>query len=423
MRETSAAPHQSRGHHRGQNELSTSMLQQATDQSLINAVMAEGDDAVGERALASQQYQYPFAGAPDIIRSHQKDAYFQAVLFDQLSTILRNVKGARFVHSFTTEARTAADLIYLALTTFVGNRTLGEEYCDIVQVEGETGRLPSAKQRGGYILSTILLPYALTRILPALRRRVRASLEPRLNKQEAAKGGPSRLARAERYILEHIDTITSPSPFYALSIAIFYFSGAYYHLSKRLLNLRYIFTRTHSASEQRAGYEVLGVLLVLQFTVQAYMHLHQTISSAPGHSQVPQLANAEAMAGTSAVLPGEVEVSLDPNAYSSNNALLFSNPESNEDLSATQRKVAHMTHTPNRSEPHFDLEDKEKMKWLHGRQARKCTLCLEPMKDPSATTCGHLFCWTCICDWCREKPECPLCRQHTLVQHILPVRE
>ena len=381
---------------------------------------ADGDEAAIAAPSSASGYQYPFADAPDIIRSHQKDAYFQAVLFEQLSTILRNVKGARFVHSFTTEARTAADLIYLGLTTFVGNRTLGEEYCDIVQVEGNTGRLPSAKQRAGYILSTILLPYSLTRILPVFRRRVRAFLERKLDQQET-KSGSSRLAQIQHYILKHIDTITSPSPIYALSIAIFYFSGAYYHLSKRLFNLRYIFTRSHSPSEQRAGYEVLGVLLVLQFSVQAYMHLHQTLTSG-STSELLQLANSDAVAGTSAVIPGEVEVSLDPNAYSTNNALLFSSPDS-EHLSAAQRKVAHMTHTPNKSAPHYDLEDKAKMKWLNGRQARKCTLCLEPMKDPSATTCGHLFCWVCICDWCREKPECPLCRQQTLVQHILPIRE
>jgi hypothetical protein len=55
-----------------------------------------------------------------------------------------------------------------------------------------------------------------------------------------------------------LDSITSLSPIYALSIATFYFTGSYYHLSKRLWRLRYVFTKKIDDNEQRIGYEVLG---------------------------------------------------------------------------------------------------------------------------------------------------------------------
>lgn len=37
------------------------------------------------------------------------------------------------------------------------------------------------------------------------------------------------------------------------------------------------------------------------------------------------------------------------------------------------------------------------------RAARRCTLCLEERTSTCATECGHLFCWSCIFGWGREK--------------------
>jgi peroxin-10 len=375
-------------------------------------------------ARGRPSFHYPFATSPDIIRAHQKDAFFQSVLHDHLSDILRNVKGARFVQLFGNETRAAADFLYLALTTLIGNRTLGEEYCDVVQVEDDTGRLPNAKARAGYILTSVLAPYMLARILPVFRRRLRAKLESaiaaRLRKEKQSVGTLSRITRIQQYILDNLDTISSPGPVYAVSLATFYFTGAYYHLSKRIWGLRYIFTRTSPAHDQRAGYEVLGVLLLMQLALQSYTHLHSTLqnsSSSDFELVIDSTASSANPTTSSAMLPnsGGVEVSLDPNAYTSNNALLLTSEPSTHAHTPDQRK-------PLVSAPRFDLEEKTTLPWLEGQQARKCTLCLEPMKDPSVTTCGHVFCWECIGGWCREKPECPLCRQMCMVQHVLPLR-
>jgi peroxin-10 len=370
-------------------------------------------------AEATTDHHFPYAAAPDIIRSNQKDAYFQAVLLEQLSDILRKVYGTRFTHSFTSEIKTFADLLYHGLTTFIGNRTLGEEYCDIVQVEHHTRKLPSIARRSGYILTTILLPYSLNRLLPNLRRRVRARLELSL-RRSAKKPSSSPTLHYVRviqsYILANLDTITSPSPIYAVSLALFYFSGAYYQLGKRLWGLRYIFTRRVKSSEQRVGYEVLGVLLVLQLGVQAYTHMHSTVSHVPA-----PLGNASTLGGGTAILGHGVEVSLDPQAYSSNNALLFDSGGG----TGTERnnaKLQEMTHTPILDRPRYKLDDRSLMQWMPTKQQRKCTLCLEELKDPSVTTCGHVFCWTCIGEWLMERPECPLCRSQVLKQHVLPLR-
>ncbi|KAF4123469.1 peroxin-10 [Geosmithia morbida] len=354
---------------------------------------------------------YAFAAAPDIIRSHQKDAYFTGHLSDTLSDVHRRIWGARSAHSLSAEIRTTASLLYFALTTLPGNRTLGEEYCDLVQLEADTGRLPSLRRRAAYISGSILLPYLVSRGLPGLRRRLRALIERRLASLERAsspggggegegdrKAGGSvrgREALFWGYILRHLSSVTSASPVQALTLAVFYFRGSYYQLSKRLLSLRYVFTRSVPDTPDRAGYEVLGVLLVLQLAVQAYLHLRATLQNADD-----------------AVDSHDVH-------YSSGELLL---PGGGRTTQTTKVDIAAATNTPVAGTPRHDLADDAVMAYIAGAQQRKCTLCLEELKDPAATQCGHVFCWECIGDWVREKPECPLCRRDAMVQHILPLR-
>lgn len=362
---------------------------------------------------STTSYNYPFAAAPDIIRSNQKDTYFQGVLHEQLSGILRRLYGARFVHKYNLEAHTFTELLYLGLTTLIGNRTLGEEYCDIIQTSDDSLQLPAFSSRAGYILSAILLPYTLTRILPTLRNRMRLKLESNLWRK-SNDPNPSFSHRLQSYILANLSTITSPSPIYALTLSIFYFTGSYYHLSKRLFGLRYIFTKRLPPSDQRVGYEVLGVLLILQMAVQAWLHVHSTVRSAASIAM-----DAGGVGGASAMVEG-VEVGLRSHAYAANSETFSSAGHTPE---ITKSRIEATTHTPILTDkPRYDLKDPELMGWIDGRQQRKCTLCLEEMKDPSVTTCGHVFCWTCIGDWVKEKPECPLCRQGVMGQHVLPLR-
>ncbi|KAG9257838.1 RING-1 like protein [Emericellopsis atlantica] len=352
---------------------------------------------------------FPFAAAPDIIRSHQKDAYFTGHLTNTLTDLHRRLLGARSAHALAPELRTVATLLYFALTTLPGNRTLGEEYCDLVQLEGNNGKLPSLRRRAGYIVASILVPYGVSRALPGLRTRLRRVLEARLAVQRQ-KDPKSRQARILEYILRHLPSLTPSAPLHALTLAVFYFSGTYYELSKRLLNLRYVFTRKVPDSPDRAGYEVLGVLLVIQMAVQGYLHVRSTLQAQePARERVGFEAAA-------------ADVSLDhDNSYSANNALL---PGSGGIGTGQGMKVdiAAATHTPVGTVPRIALTDDKMMAYIKGKQQRKCTLCLEELKDPAATQCGHVFCWECIGDWVREKPECPLCRRDALVQHILPLR-
>ncbi|UKZ77489.1 hypothetical protein TrVFT333_005211 [Trichoderma virens FT-333] len=349
---------------------------------------------------SSSTTPYPFAAAPDIVRSHQKDAYFTGQLANSFSELHRRLFGARSAHSLAPELRTAASLLYFCLTTLPGNRTLGEEYCDLVQVDASAG------------LSLPALPPAppTSRVLPGLRARLRRFLDRRLATLRQQGKTKTRQARVLDYLSTHLSSVTSAAPLQAVVLALFYFNGTYYELSKRLLSLRYVFTRTVPDTPDRGGYELLGVLLAIQMGVQAFLHVRDTFSSV-----------ASSQRERAAFHSGELDVSLSHNnTYTaSNNELLLSGSNGAQ---ASKVDIATTTHTPMSGIPRFHLENESTMGYIKGSQQRKCTLCLEEMKDPAATQCGHVFCWECIGDWVREKPECPLCRREAMVQHILPLR-
>ncbi|KAF3916780.1 hypothetical protein ABW20_dc0108164 [Dactylellina cionopaga] len=322
-------------------------------------------------------YDFPFAAAPDIIRSNQKDAYFQGVILEQLSTILRNLYGARILHKFNTEAKVLADLLYLGITTLVGSRTLGEEYCDIIHVDADSRRLPHLIQRTGYIISVVILPYITSKFAPKLRARIRMNLDRRAARRALTKttNNDSMKERLFTFLHRNLDSIAGLESLIAVHLAFFYFSGAYYHVSKRIWGMKYIFTKRLQPHEQRVGYEVLGVLLLVQIVVQTYSKMSEYLAN--GTEGGDQALVKNVASGNLATGDEEAKV---------------------------------------------DMENPETLAFVQGDIARKCTLCLESMKDPALTPCGHMFCWSCITEWCRNKPECPLCRSSSLPQHLLVLR-
>lgn len=279
---------------------------------------------------------FPFANAPDIIRANQKDTYVEVQLRDGIRELVQWFKGVRFLNSLGPEIDAASTFTYLALTTLVGARTLGEEYTDLFYLTPSL-QIPNWKRRGAYVLTAGLIPILLHRYFGKLKNKLLARMK-------------------EDSLLYSIVESVQPATVSTVNLGLFYFFGSYYQLSKRIFGLRYAFGHRVNPLDPKGSYEFLGLLMVAQAFVKLVNAVRARYRAADPEKPV----------------------------------------ESTE----------------------IDLEDPEVLPQIP-ENSRVCSLCFDPIKSPAATKCGHIFCWSCVSEWCRVHSECPICRQSCDEQNLL----
>ncbi|XP_028394056.1 peroxisome biogenesis factor 10-like [Dendronephthya gigantea] len=142
-----------------------------------------------------------------------------------------------------------------------------------------------------------------------------------------------------------------------LHLATFYFSSIYYDIATRVSQIQYILARGVVKNDYYSPtYRVLGWVTLLHFIMSVLQLAQQSIEIIP---KIKDIMNST-----------------------------------------------------------LELEVKASSKESDIREF-KCTLCLERLHDMTATICGHLFCWYCINEWCRNKAECPLCREDLQTQQLV----
>lgn len=408
-------------------------------------------------AITPSRLTYPNSAQAEIVRLHQKDAYYGELFREQVKDVAVEFLGARLAHKLENLLALGASMAYLCLCTMGGLQSLGEEYVNAMMRNRRKGSIVSARRRAVFLVLYIMAPFIIARVYTIMRMHI-LKMDMHVTRKRLREAQtmeiiiekPSFLAKlrsntehllhwlAEKLPGSHVLTGTHGVFAYVSSaqLAMFYLWGPYYTLAHRLVKADYVYAGTQRPTSQPLSYEVLGVLLATQLLIKFGLTLRRlhTQAIASSHDTSATTASAE----STKVQLGSIKIDgtyvsplddmhrMHASADAPNVPLVYADP----DVPATPERLGLGPIRTESEKQTFDLAQtavrtKTAQMEAIADEVLRCTLCMdrrEPEKGSSAVTeCGHVFCWTCIEEWLREKAECPLCRQALRATRLLPI--
>lgn len=231
--------------------------------------------------------------------------------------------------------------------------------------------LPSARRRACLFLLQVVLPYLYVKA-----KKHHQTLSPPLANQHTLF---TTLATLYHRLLSVLPSIEAVLPhLHRLHLALFFLSARFVSLSHRVAGLRFVHLRQDVANS-RPSYTGLGVLLLIQLAATAAVKGWQAVE---GWREKRRRREEEAVRGTR---QGLMEV-----------------------RNAIQQRLAE-----EKADEAEESSNDERV------DAPQCILHLGPVRNATATECGHVYCWNCIAECCKQKPECPLCRTPISLDNLL----
>lgn len=296
------------------------------------------------RIIATMSPPLPFATTGDILRAAAKDDEYVSLLTSALNEVLLTLlpNSATSNPRTTRIASTAARLLYFLMPLQRPVPTTPGEEYAALLPVRTTSSYTRMPSQGALVLRALGQLPNSEELLTALRFVWRSASTSRFPSDAIM----ALLTSAQR-----------------LHTASFYLCGAYQSPASRIANLRYL------SVSLRTGIGISEVWLRLLGTIAIFQVLADLVNALRRAVTRSRQVRRESRVGQI--------------------------PPTKQFL----RRVVWCLIFPRES-----MEDESEEE--ENSDAPKCILCLDGVKDPTLTRCGHVFCWRCICGWCAENV-CP----------------
>jgi len=314
------------------------------------------------------------SSAPLVYLSSIKDNEYIQVLSSALKDVAQLKHpfgiGGRLSMKLVPEIDTFARFLYYYSMYCLGNRTLGQDYCQLIPVTLPSLRKPVSLGDGRRLLLVLahtLLPY-LYHQCQQQQFRIN-NVGSRSNSPDLPNPTASVGFIGIMRILKVIKKFISSHAFYSLyrlHLVQFFLNGQYRDVVMRLFGIRLV--RNSKFKQPNSRYKFIGLVLSVELLIQL--------------SQYWSWSNTTS-----------------------------TESENNSEYDSDK-----------------DSETGQGHSFVQGGDLKKCVLCMGPRQNTSATECGHLFCWSCIMGWCastgstRSPAECPLCRAQVNPKKVLTLQ-
>eukprot|EP01016_Furgasonia_blochmanni_P007212 TRINITY_DN12888_c0_g1_i1.p1 TRINITY_DN12888_c0_g1~~TRINITY_DN12888_c0_g1_i1.p1 ORF type:complete len:322 (-),score=56.75 TRINITY_DN12888_c0_g1_i1:485-1450(-) len=314
----------------------------------------------------SRDAELPAIGAsqPEILRVNQKDEEYIQIgkerLIDALELFAPYLISYRTLSQNSDFFKMVAQFGYYSILLLSNTQTLGEEY-SYLRPHRNGDPVLSTPRKILYIILSSVVPFVANKYF----KNKYGTLLDNLSNKHGFLGILSRHMPDPQGLLNLV---------FRVHLCAFFIKGDFLQLARRLLGMKYFFTR--KPQDHRIQYNKIGYIMLIQLTIEFILFIVNIVRD---------------------------------------HRLTYQRRRSFDRFSASRPQLNKVLAEKTNGGQAADIKQTENSCLL-------CNLCYDMVKYASATPCGHIFCWECILKSCLNKPECPTCRQTCKPNKIVQLR-